>query len=316
MSVKVSLIIPVYNVEDYLRQCLDSVENQSYSDLQVILVNDGSTDYSCEICKEYVKRHSETWILINQKNEGLSSARNTGLSSATGDCIAFLDSDDWIDSEFITTLVHFMDKTGADIVESGIRWRYPDKERIDVIDKAIIYDMREALGHYLLQTQPIHSAVWCKLYRREIFHNLTFAVGKLHEDGYFTYRAMFQCEKYAVIDYVGYNYRQNRKGSIMTETVKPQNIIDVMDMMEERVAFFKEQQELVLAEKAASYYYRTALTNYVTVMKIIKDNGLGNKIKQKLENNRKEIFKNKYLGVKKLKFLYFFYFPKLFLKRY
>lgn len=316
MSVQVSLIIPVYNVADYLDQCLHSVEEQEYKNLQVIIVNDGSTDCSQDICEGYVKKNPESWILVNQKNGGLSAARNTGLSYATGDYIAFLDSDDWIDSDFISTLVESAEKAGADIVESGIRWCYSDMQRIDATEESCIYDMREALGHYLLQTKPIHSAVWCKLYKKNIFENLNFAVGKLHEDGYFTYQAMYKCEKYAVIKYTGYNYRQNREGSIMTSVVKPKNITDVMEMMEERILFFKERNENVLAEQAASYYYRTALTNYVTVKKIIQDDSLAKNIKRKLDDSRSLIFRNRYLGMKKLKFVFFFCFPKLFLKRY
>lgn len=316
MSIQVSLIIPVYNVADYLQQCLDSVEEQDYKHLQVVMVNDGSEDRSLEICEEYVRRHPQSWILINQKNAGLSAARNTGLLHATGDYIAFLDSDDWIDSDFISTLVKSIVDTGAEIVEAGIRWCYSNAIRLDAIEENCVYDMKEALGHYLLQTKPIHSAVWCKLYHREIFTKLNFEVGKLHEDGYFTYQAMYKCKRYAVINYIGYNYRQNREGSIMTSMVKPKNIIDVMEMMEERIMFFKEHNEDILAEKAASYYYRTALTNYVTAKKVIQDESLCKTIKDKLDSSKHLILKNRYLRAKKLKFLFFFCFPKLFLKRY
>lgn len=316
MSIQVSLIIPVYNVADYLQQCLDSVEEQDYKHLQVVMVNDGSEDRSLEICEEYVRRHPQSWILINQKNAGLSAARNTGLLHATGDYIAFLDSDDWIDSDFISTLVKSIVDTGAEIVEAGIRWCYSNAIRLDAIEENCVYDMKEALGHYLLQTKPIHSAVCCKLYHREIFTKLNFEVGKLHEDGYFTYQAMYKCKRYAVINYIGYNYRQNREGSIMTSMVKPKNIIDVMEMMEERIMFFKEHNEDILAEKAASYYYRTALTNYVTAKKVIQDESLCKTIKDKLDSSKHLILKNRYLRAKKLKFLFFFCFPKLFLKRY
>lgn len=316
MRGQVSLIIPVYNVADYLQQCLNSVEAQDYKHLQVIIVNDGSTDRSLEICEEYIRKHPQSWILINQNNAGLSAARNTGLLHATGEYIAFLDSDDWIDSDFISIMVKSAVDTGAEIVESGIRWCYSDTIRLDAIEDNCVYNMKEALGHYLLQTKPIHSAVWCKLYHKDIFIKLNFEVGKLHEDGYFTYQAMYKCKRYAVINYIGYNYRQNRKGSIMSSVVKPRNIIDVMEMMEKRITFFKEHNEDILADKAAAYYYRTALTNYVTAKKVIQDELLGKKIKDKLEGSKNLIFKNQYLGVKKLKFLFFFCFPKLFLKRY
>lgn len=312
----VSLIVPVYNVEKYLKKCLDSIENQTYTNLQVIIVNDGSTDNSQSVCEDYVKKNQKNWILINQENLGLSAARNTGIAYASGDYIAFLDSDDWLDVDFISTMVRFIENTGADIVESGIRWVYPNSHKDDVYHKNEIYNMKDALEYYLLQTKPIHSAVWCKLYNKKIFNNLNFAVGKLHEDGFFTYQAMYECKKYGLMNYIGYNYRQNREGSIMTQTVKSKNIIDVMEMMEKRINFFKQKKEDTLAEMAASYYYRTALTNYVTTVKVIKDYELAEEIKRKLKINRSNIFRNRYLGIKKIKFLYFYLFPQSFIKRY
>ena len=116
----VSLIIPVYNVEQYLKQCLESVKNQIYPNIEVILVNDGSTDNSLSICRYYAQENG--WILVNQENSGLSAARNAGINQSTGEYIAFLDSDDWIEPDFIQNMIESVEKYDADIVESGIRW--------------------------------------------------------------------------------------------------------------------------------------------------------------------------------------------------
>lgn len=311
MNKLVSLIIPVYNVERYIRKCLDSVENQDYTPLQVIIVNDGSTDGSRTICEQYVEKNNG-WQLINQDNQGLSSARNSGLEYAKGDYIAFLDSDDWIDSISISTLVNASIQYDAEIVEMGVVWKYPLYEKVDAVNVDCVFNMHEAMEGYLLQTQPIHSCVWNKLYKKELFEKLRFAIGRLHEDGFFTYQAIYLCTKYVALNYAGYYYRQNREGSIMNAAVKPKNITDVMDMMEERMEFFRKKDEPKLYDMAAAYYYRTILTNYVTCIKIIDDINLANKLRDKLKRNRKSIFKNCYLGNRKLKFLVFFFAPRIF----
>ncbi len=306
----VSLIIPVYNVEEYLRQCFDSVEQQTYQNLEVIIVNDGSTDNSASICIDYAQKNK--WIYIEQKNSGLSAARNAGIDVANGDYLCFLDSDDWLEPDMIKTLFIAATTNDAGIVECGLRWVYTDQVVEDCEKNSIILSSHDALQHYLLQTRKIHSQVWCKIYSKEIFQELRFAVGRLHEDGFFAYRAMASVNRYMIVDYCGYNYRQNRAGSIMSVKIKPQNIIDVTDLMEERIDFFKQREQADLAEMAAAYHFRTMLTNYLTSVAVIKDDELAAMLKSRLFENRGAVLKNKYLGVKVLKFIAFYYFPKLF----
>lgn len=314
MKKSVSLIIPVYNVEKYLPQCLDSVKEQTYPDIEVILVNDGSTDNSLSICKRYAKKFN--WILIDQNNEGLSAARNVGVEHSTGDYIAFLDSDDWFEPDMIEKMVDAAIKYKVDIVETGIKWIYSDRQKVDAINKDTIFSKRDALSAYLLQTKPLHSQVCCKLYKKTIFEELRFEVGRLHEDGFFMYLAMYKANSYAVLKYAGYNYRQNRIGSIMSTSIKPQNIKDVTDMMEMRIFFFKNHNEMELAEMAASYYYRTTLTNYITAITEMHNRELAMLLKNKLDKNKSFIMKNKWLGKKKIKFIIFYYFPYIFKLKY
>ena len=306
----VSLIIPIYNVEKYLPQCFESVYAQTYPNVEVILVNDGSTDNSLDICKRYANRLE--WKLINQDNQGLSAARNSGIDKATGDYIMFLDSDDWLEHDMIEKMVNAAEKYKVDIVETGIKWIYPSSQRIDEVKKDIILNKHDALAAYLLQNKPIHSQVCSKLYVKTIFSEVRFEIGRLHEDGFFTYLAMYKANSYALLQYVGYNYRQNRQGSIMTVPTTPRNIKDVTDMMEERISFFIKNNENDLAAMAASYYYRTTLSNYITVKKSMHNQELALILKDKLTQNILNIMKNKWLGIKKLKFVLFFFFPYVF----
>lgn len=311
---KVSVIIPIYNVEKYLKTCLDSIVQQTYDNLEVILVNDGSTDNSLKICSHYKEKYN--WKLIDKKNGGLSSARNAGLDQMTGDYIFFLDSDDWIEKNIIEKMVFDLEKTNSDIAECGIYWVY-EKEKVNDCEKnEIIMNKFETLEGYLLQTKKVHSAVWNKLYKKYIFDDLRFDEGRLHEDGFFMYQALYKIKKYILCNYSGYYYRQNREGSIMSVTVKPQNIIDVTDMMEKRNDFFKNNQEYNLQQMSESYFYRTTLTNLITSKLIIHDDNLTNKLKNILKENKKNIMRNKYLKTKKLKFILYYYFNPIFKKIY
>lgn len=307
---KVSVIVPIYNVENYLVQCLDSIRNQTYTNLEVILVNDGSTDGCLNICKQYVNELH--WKLIDKKNGGLSSARNAGLKIATGDYIYFIDSDDWIKKNMIEVLVTLMEIKKVEIVECGICWVYDNEIKLDSSDEEYLMNRKEVISSYLLQSKKIHSTVCNKLYKKEIFKNITFEEGKLHEDGYFMYKALYNANNFYLTTYLGYYYRQNREGSIMSTVVKPKNIIDVTDLMYRRNNFFREKKENDLAKMSESYYYRTTLTNYITAVNIVKNDKLISKLNSILISNKKNIFSNKYLKVKKIKFLLFFYFRPVF----
>lgn len=306
----VSIIVPIYNVAPYLPQCLDSVYNQSYPNIEVVLVNDGSTDNSLEVCKDYVQKFGG--IIIDKENGGLSSARNAGLRECNGEYLFFLDSDDWISKDAIQVLVDLMEEKDADIVEMGIQWVYSQKKILDASKRNYLFNTNEVLSAYLQQTHKVHSNVSNKLFKKHIFNRLQFEEGKLHEDGFFMYQAMYRCKRYFLTTYAGYFYRQNREGSIMTVMVKPRNLLDVTELMEERNRFFREKQENKLAEMAEAYYYRTTLTNYVTACTIIKDKELAIFLKKRLYAARKLIQKNKYLKMKKLKFLLFFRLNPLF----
>ncbi|MBR6559127.1 MAG: glycosyltransferase family 2 protein [Clostridia bacterium] len=180
----ISIVIPVYGVEAYLPACIDSVRNQTYKNLQIILVDDESPDKCPQICDDYARKDDRI-IVIHQKNKGVSGARNTGINSATGDFIMFVDSDDELYSDAVEILLNDVEEYGADIV-----WA-PQKSGSGSCEegKYIVYQEDDALLLSLNGTYNI-NAVWGKLFRRSFIKNILFEIGKnINEDGFF----MFQC---------------------------------------------------------------------------------------------------------------------------
>ena len=207
---KVSIIIPVYNVQDYLRCCLDSVFRQSYNNLEIIVINDGSTDGSRAICQEYLETNN--MILINKENGGLSSARNVGLERCSGDYVFFLDSDDWLENDCIKILIdeiHY----GYDIVCCACSEVVEDVKKPLLKHKDVEYTKLEALADLTGKQFILFEQVQQKLYKRKLFDELRFTEGRIHEDTFITIPLFGLAEKIKYIDKPLYNYRI-RKGSI------------------------------------------------------------------------------------------------------
>ena len=184
-------MIPIYNVKNYLAKCVDSILNQTYKNLEIILVNDGSTDGSEIICEELKKKDKRIRI-INQKNGGLSSARNTGIRNANGKYIQFVDSDDWIDYECIEELHNCIYKDNSDISICGIIMSFPDCEKkMNWFGENACINKEEALEG-LLRNSIISSHAWNKLYKRKLFKDIEFPVGKIYEDVRMMYKVFLK----------------------------------------------------------------------------------------------------------------------------
>lgn len=183
---KVSIIIPVYNVEQYLKRCLDSVTEQTYKNLEIIIVNDGSPDNSEIICKEYEKKDSRV-LYLKQQNGGLSSARNSGLKKATGDIILFLDSDDYINKRLVEFVCIAFEKCQCDIVEFNLQEVFSmDYEGKNIYDIKYEEITKENAIKSLFSDGKIRFEVWNKAYKKEIIKDLFFIEKQIHEDVYFT----------------------------------------------------------------------------------------------------------------------------------
>lgn len=218
MSDKISVVIPVYKVEPYLDQCVQSVVDQTYTDLEIILVDDGSPDNCPAMCDAWAERDSRIKV-IHKQNGGLSDARNAGLEIATGSYISFVDSDDWVSPDMFELLVGILEQADAQIAECGTVSVYPETERQPCerpegsTPAFATYGTEEAMRH-LLAEDVFSPMVWNKLYRRECISNLRFEVGKLHEDVFFTHQAFGNCARIAKVETACYFYLQ-RHDSIM-----------------------------------------------------------------------------------------------------
>lgn len=210
---KISIIVPIYNVEQYLHRCVDSILAQDYANIELILIDDGSPDNCGVICDEYAQLDSRIKV-VHKKNGGLSDARNAGLAIASGEFIAFIDSDDWVASDYISTMLKYMIETGCDICECEVvkttgETKADTRENI----KTTCYETVDALKA-LIYDKQLHQHVWNKLYRRDCLKEEFFPAGKTNEDEFWTYRVFGNANKVVKVEKVLYYYFQ-REGSIM-----------------------------------------------------------------------------------------------------
>ena len=230
----ISVIVPVYNVEEYLKECLDSIQCQTYSNIEVILVNDGSTDHSQEICERYCQQDSR-FHLINQENKGLSGARNRGMTESKGELITFVDSDDVLKEDMLEQLIKQVTSDDIDIVEC---WYTNDQEELAIPSPEnvkIIFqgNAQEALVS-LCKDNIVRLNAVAKLFRRQVIVNFPFLEGLFYEDVYGGMGILKQIHKMVKIDYIGYYYRV-RSGSIMNRefSLKNLDLFTICDKVEQ-----------------------------------------------------------------------------------
>ncbi len=213
----ISVIVPVFGVEAYLIKCLDSIIHQSYSNLEIILVDDGSTDSCPQICDEYANKDSRVRV-IHKEHGGLSSARNVGLDVARGDYIAFVDSDDWLELDMYEQMMTAAIENQADLVTCDVnKWMF-GKNSYHTISRntgkrTVIEDNDELFYHILRPNPTIRFEVWNKLFRRSIIGVTRFKVGQCYEDVYFDRIVFKRVRKCVSIDKALYNYLAGRPGS-------------------------------------------------------------------------------------------------------
>lgn len=244
----VSVIVPVYNVEAYLRECLDSIIAQDYENLEVIMVDDCSADSSLEICREYARRDKRFHVVENQMNSGPSFTRNRGLAASSGEWIVFLDSDDLIAPYGISHLLEAALENDADIVQGGFR-DFSSSVSLKKHDgagkgKAISFSFREALIDILYQQSGLNCSVCGKIFRRSIFDDIRFSDGILYEDMEITFRILSMEGKFIFLEEDIYFYRDNPASIIHTFSRKRGDVLRVMSEAEKR---FREDAEIAAA---------------------------------------------------------------------
>lgn len=235
---KISIVIPVYNVEEYLNECIDSILGQEFSDYEVILVNDGSTDNSGRICESYSTKYS-CIKTIHKKNGGLSDARNKGVENASGEFILFIDSDDYIFKGALENIANTVfEAPEVDVVFFDAVKLFPGKRLIPLNDgykkpEIFMKSQKDVLNH-LSNLSKFPGSACTKLVRRQLIEeeSLFFKKGLLSEDIDWTIRLLLSAQKYNYCQYNCYCYRQNRKGSITT-TVNFNNLKDLFRIIKE-----------------------------------------------------------------------------------
>ena len=288
-NIKISIIIPIYNVEKYLNQCLDSVYKLDLKHKEIILINDGSTDNSLKIAQEYYKKNNENTKLIIQKNQGLSGARNTGIKNSQGEYLFFLDSDDFIDSESLEKFFQEGMKKNQEILIGNYFNYYLDKDNNEKIN--LVKYSKKLVGIYNksgdffiesgMKDKTFIVVAWKNLYRKDflIKNNLFFENGLLHEDNLFTLQAFRLAKKVGYSKEKFYYYRQDNPNSIM-KTLKEKNYIHMLYIIKKLIRF---QEKL---ENENRYFNRILLGIYWQIVKNgkIKNNELFQRM-LKLEYN-------------------------------
>lgn len=233
----ISIIIPVYKVEKYLEKCIQSVINQTYENLQIILVDDGSPDNCGKICDEYAKKDHRIEV-IHKSNGGLSDARNKGLEMAKGEYIGFVDSDDYIEADMYEVLYNLLKQYNADVSICNFYTVSQGKISIKNADNGINeYNRIEILKEILLD-KNIQSYAWNKLYKKELFDEIKYPIGKKYEDIGTTFYLLEKCNKVVVTGKSEYYYI-NRQDSIVNN-VTESTITDYIEVIMQRYDYIEE----------------------------------------------------------------------------
>lgn len=205
----ISVIVPVYNVEKYLSRCVESLINQTYTYLEIILVDDGSQDNSGILCDQYASQ-DERIKVIHKENGGLSSARNKGLNIASGKFISFVDSDDWIAIDMYEYMMRLMSENKADVVQCDLLQTNGDQQIDNKDEKIRIYEDKEICQFYMdFSTKTGSYSVWKFLYKRKLLESIKFREGKINEDIDFNYKVLSRCKRLVVSNQIKYFYYQD-----------------------------------------------------------------------------------------------------------
>ena len=310
----ISVIVPVYNTADFLDQCIGSVISQTHRNLDIILVNDGSSDSSGEICANYSLIDSRIRV-VNQENLGPGAARNVGMMLAKGTLISFVDSDDYIAKIMYEHLLFSMICYDADIVESGITEVYENKQMIiKDSQEFLICSGKEALKRKLTRKKGLSSprgGVVARLYKRALIEDLKFPEDRVFEDNFFTYRSLLRAKRYCRVNQFMY-FRNNTNVESITKRPFSTRNLSIIDTCRERKDYLREQGMIELADYAEMNYFLTMPLMYFKAQK----HGMreeANHILSLARTHKRDILHSDMDILKKLRFFVWFFSPKMFL---
>lgn len=282
MSDLVSVIVPVYNVEQYLDMCLESIVNQTYQNLEIIVVDDGSTDKSGMKCDEWAKRDPRIRV-IHQENRGLSGARNTALDICRGSWIVFVDSDDSVDKKYVEVLYGLTQKYRVKLAQC----------ENDVVNSLAANGRDNAADGVMnsvefLLSRQYQMMAWAKIYARELFEKERYPLGKIHEDVALTYKLIYSAGKVAYTNEILYRY-STRTDSINARERFYLRRLDILQFRKEQLIFFRDRKEQKLADKALRAYAYELLVCYEKTVRILKRPDIAKRIQKEYQQIWKEL---------------------------
>ena len=287
---KISVIVPVYNVENYIEKCLKSLVNQTMHDIEIIIVNDGSKDNSKNIVKSFEEKYPEKIVYLEKENGGLSDARNYAMPYAKGEYIAFLDSDDYVENDMYEKMYEIAQKENSDLVECDFYWEYPNKIKEDI--GQIYYGKKEML-------EKVRVVAWNKLIKRDILEKtkIQFPKGYRYEDVEFTYKLIPHLEKVSFFKKPCIHYIQRENSISNSQNERTKEIFDVLDNV---IKYYKENGYYDEYKEELEYTYaRILLCSSLKRMCKIKDK----EKKEKLLNTTWENLNTKFPNWKENKIL-------------
>lgn len=289
MNDLISIVVPVFNVESYLSKCLDSILEQTYKNIEIIVVDDGSTDLSSSICDDYAKRNTNV-VVIHKENGGLSSARNAGIKVAKGKHIFFIDSDDYIDKKTLEILIDSLEKNESDISICQItdnKNEFGTKKNLTTEN----FSSKEALKQIFAE-QKLNTSACAKLFKRELFDSIEFPEGLIYEDFATIYKVILKAKNITACNLPLYYYRTNEESITKTKfnknrmqffTVSEMVIKDIKDKYPELVPLIKNRE----TRHTISFYKQISESGF-------DDETIKQELRKRIKDNIKNYYKSPY----------------------
>jgi glycosyltransferase involved in cell wall biosynthesis len=312
-----SVIVPVFNLENVIIRCLLSIQMQTYKNFEVIIINDGSVDNSEMFIKDFIITDSR-FKLITTTNKGLSAARNNGIENCIGEIVSFIDGDDYIDPFYFENVVSKFITSSSDLVITNLN-RITSLNFSKKLPPLMSKNIRKISRKYALSQlifTKIDSAACGKFYLKKTLldNSISFPEGKIFEDGFFTYKAFYFSKKIYFSDFNGYFYINDRPQSIMNTKLNTKSLTNLIEALEQRNLFFKQRNDYYFSKISTKVYYRTLITLYSTFNSNMefKSNSYISSVFNSLNIKRIHILKLFFTDLIFVKFFLFFYFNPFF----
>ena len=317
VSAKISVIVPVYNVENYVERCIDSILDQTYKNFELIIIDDGSTDGSGSIVDRYVDTDPRVTV-IHVQNKGAAAARNLGINKAQGEYISFVDSDDWIENTFLDRLSQLIEKNDADIAWCGYT-KVSDSEKHGPDQKSedlIVENGIDAIDNLYGKGYLNYVVVWNKIYKSSLFEDIRFVEGMIYEDEIIVADLYFKASKVVGTPVSMYNYRVDNEKSVMSQKYSLKRL-EILKALEIRMSRYSERGLTKYYEKDSFKYLYKILLNIVEIKKLGPDKKQTvSDLRKKYWGKYREALRFDWTMKRKIGMFFFGLFPKAYLLRY